>query len=96
MTMTLLQIDSNRRNDLTDTYVWDMINQMNNDMLEQLCHDLLMESMTNLSDYELCEEVYDYLGQSDETFKEFAEQCLTDDEVNSYLDDANVVSESRN
>lgn len=96
MTMTLLQIDSNRRNDLTDTYVWDMIHQMDNTMLEEICHGLLCESMSNLSDYELCQEVHNYMGADDELFREFAEETLTDDEINNYLDDVNVVSESRN
>lgn len=96
MTMTLLQIDTNRRNDLTDTYVWDMINQMDNTMLEEICHSLLCESMNNLSDYELCQEVHNYMGADDELFREFAEETLTDDEINNYLDDVNVVSESRN
>jgi len=92
----LLQLDSNRRQDLIDTYCERMIEEMDYKTLKQLAYELLSDGMSNLTDYELCDEVHNYQGADDDEFREFAEGTLTDDEINAYLDDANVIADSRN
>ena len=91
----LLQLDPNRRQDLIETYCNQMIDGMDYKTMEQLVFDLLSDGMTNLTDYELCDEVHNYHGADDTEFREFAEGTLTDDEISAYLDDANVVANAR-
>ena len=92
----VLEINSDRRQDLIETYAETMIEGMDYKTMEQLVYDLLTDGMAQLSDYELCDEVHNYHGADDDEFRAFCESTLTDDEINNYLEDVNVIEESRN
>ena len=91
----VLELNSDRRQDLIETYAETMIEGMDYKTMEQLVYDLLTDGMAQLSDYELCDEVHNYHGADDDEFLQFAEGTLTDDEINAYLDDANFIEDSR-
>ena len=91
----VLELNSDRRQDLIETYAERMIEGMDYKTMEQLVYDLLTDGMAQLSDYELCDEVHNYHGADDDEFRQFAEGTLTDDEINAYLDDANYIEDSR-
>ena len=58
----VLELNSDRRQDLIETYAETMIEGMDYKTMEQLVYDLLTDGMAQLSDYELCDEVHNYHG----------------------------------
>jgi len=85
--LKLVNLSRQEFTNITEAYAERVVDNMSTETLEQLVYDLILDGLENKSDNEILQEVYDYEGADDDSFRDFCE-CLVDERnVDAFLAD---------
>ena len=83
--LKLVKLSRQEFNNNTEAYAERVVNNMDTQTLEQLVFDIILDGLEDKSDNEVLQEVYDYDGSDDDSFREFCEDLVSDNNVNAFL-----------
>ena len=82
---TMMQLNSDRRNDLIEAYAEQLVDGMDVKTLMQFAYDNICENLTEYSDSELIGDIYNYHGDDEAETQSFCEDYLTQEELNYFV-----------
>ncbi len=83
--LKLVNLSRQEFNNITEAYAERVVDNMDTKTLEQLVFDIILDGLENKSDNEVLQEVYDYDGADDDSFREFCEDLVSDNNVEAFL-----------
>ena len=83
--LKLVKLSRQEFNNITEAYAERVVNNMDTQTLEQLVFDIILDGLEDKSDNEVLQEVYDFDGSDDDSFREFCEDLVSDNNVNAFL-----------
>ncbi len=83
--LKLVNLSRQEFNNITEAYAERVVDNMDTKTLEQLVFDIILDGLENKSDNEVLQEIYDYDGADDDSFREFCEDLVSDNNVEAFL-----------
>ena len=83
--LKLVNLSRQEFNNITEAYAERVVDNMDTKTLEQLVYDLILDGLEDKSDNEVLQEIYDYDGADDDSFREFCEDLVSDNNVEAFL-----------